>query len=66
MGINLSYLTYSNAKKNRDISNNSLMVSGSFGLTPKWMWGFQLVMTSKTKELPIPTFELKETWIVGS
>ena len=29
-------LTYSNARQNRDISNNSLMVSGSVGLTPKW------------------------------
>ena len=67
--INLRHsLTYSNAKKNRDISNNSLMVSGSFGLTPKWDVGVSTGYDFKNKGITYTNFRIErdlDSWVMN-
>jgi len=67
--INLRHsLTYSNAKKNRDISNNSLMVSGSVGLTPKWDVGVSTGYDFKNKGITYTNFRIErdlDSWVMN-
>ncbi|MEC8239133.1 MAG: putative LPS assembly protein LptD, partial [Bacteroidota bacterium] len=67
--INLRHsLTYSNAKKNRDISNNSLMVSGSFGLTPKWDVGVSTGYDFKNKGITYTNIRIErdlDSWVMN-
>ncbi len=67
--INLRHsLTYSNAKKNRDISNNSLMVSGSVGLTPKWDVGISSGYDFKNKGITYTNFRIErdlDSWVMN-
>ncbi len=48
--LTLAYsLTYNNARRNNEISNNSLMVSGDITLSPGWMIGFSSGYDFKNK-----------------
>ena len=61
-------LTYSNAKQNRDISNNSLMVSGSVGLTPKWDVGVSTGYDFKNKGITYTNFRIErdlDSWVMN-
>jgi len=61
-------LTYSNAKQNRDISNNSLMVSGSVGLTPKWDVGISTGYDFKNKGITYTNFRIErdlDSWVMN-
>ena len=61
-------LTYSNAKQNRDISNNSLMVSGSVGLTPKWDVGISTGYDFKNKGITFTNFRIErdlDSWVMN-
>src|SRR5690606_42129735 len=42
-------LTYNNARRNNEISNNSLMFSGNITLSPGWMIGFSSGYDFKNK-----------------
>ena len=61
-------LTYSNTKQNRDISNNSLMVSGSVGLTPKWDVGISTGYDFKNKGITYTNFRIErdlDSWVMN-
>ena len=61
-------LTYSNTKQNRDISNNSLMVSGSVGLTPKWDVGVSTGYDFKNKGITYTNFRIErdlDSWVMN-
>jgi outer membrane usher protein FimD/PapC len=61
-------LTYSNAKQNRDISNNSIMVSGSVGLTPKWDVGVSTGYDFKNKGITYTNFRIErdlDSWVMN-
>ena len=61
-------LTYSNARQNRDISNNSLMVSGSVGLTPKWDVGVSTGYDFKNKGITYTNFRIErdlDSWVMN-
>jgi lipopolysaccharide assembly outer membrane protein LptD (OstA) len=67
--INLRHsLTYSNARRNREISNNSLMVSGSVGLTPKWDVGISSGYDFKNKGITYTNFRIErdlDSWVMN-
>ena len=65
-------LTYSNARRQNDFSNNSLMVSGNIDLTPKWIVGFSSGYDFKGKGITYTQFrfdrdldswQLNFTWV---
>lgn len=67
--INLRHsLTYANAKRNREISNNSLMISGQVGLTPKWDVGVSTGYDFKNKGVTYTNFRIErdlDSWVMN-
>lgn len=65
-------LTYNNARRNNEISNNSLMFSGNITLSPGWMIGFSSGYDFKNKgvtytqlrfERDLKSWRMNFTWI---
>ena len=61
-------LTYSNSNENREITNNSLMFSGSLSLTPKWDIGISSGYDFKNKGITYTNFRIErdlESWVMN-
>lgn len=67
--LNLRHsLTYANSRRNRDISNNSLMVSADVGLTPKWDVGVSTGYDFKNKGITYTNFRIErdlDSWVMN-
>ena len=67
--INLRHsLTYANTRRNREISNNSLMVSADVGLTPKWDVGVSTGYDFKNKGVTYTNFRIErdlDSWVMN-
>ena len=59
-------LTYRNNVGQKDISNNSLMISGDVDLTQNGKWAYLVDMTLKEKVSLIPNLDLIAISIVGA
>ena len=67
--INLRHsLTYANSRRNREISNNSLMISADVGLTPKWDVGISSGYDFKNKGVTYTNFRIErdlDSWVMN-